>query len=397
MCNALLPVVTYVTELVYLETHIGVLLSQAGRLRDALVTLDRAASRLVDPHLAPHSWEWATLSLCDVLLAVGEWDRAEAELARIREFSVDNPWLFLGLALSTGTLACWRGDLDTARFWAKAAHDGMPPDGQSYGLWGLVMVSWLEAEIHVARGDHAAAREILSPLWQTPGVKLVDDLWHPLLLASRVEADLASRPDRSPDESLNHCAVIQSAADQMPRVGALGAAWYGHLQAELAGAASRDSAAEWEGVSDAWRTLGHPHNRGWALLRLAATSVRDDDRARAVESLSEALRIAEELHAVPLRDAAFDLARRGRLQLDITPSETQPRGTLRLRRLTARELEVLRLVAQGMSNEEVAQTLFISPKTASVHVSRILTKLGVTSRMKATALAYEEGLFSDGG
>ena len=57
-------------------------------------------------------------------------------------------------------------------------------------------------------------------------------------------------------------------------------------------------------------------------------------------------------------------------------------------------LEVLRHIALGESNDEIAKALYISPKTASVHVSRILAKLDVTSRAKATALAYEHGLLS---
>lgn len=66
-----------------------------------------------------------------------------------------------------------------------------------------------------------------------------------------------------------------------------------------------------------------------------------------------------------------------------------------LARLTRREVEVLRLLAQGLSNHEIAQKLFISAKTASVHVSRILAKLGVNSRAKAAAIAHEESLLTD--
>ena len=61
--------------------------------------------------------------------------------------------------------------------------------------------------------------------------------------------------------------------------------------------------------------------------------------------------------------------------------------------LTARELEVLELVAAGRSNREIAGELFISAKTASVHVSNILAKLGVGSRGEAAATAYRLGLF----
>lgn len=60
--------------------------------------------------------------------------------------------------------------------------------------------------------------------------------------------------------------------------------------------------------------------------------------------------------------------------------------------LTPRELEVLRLLASGRSNREIGAQLFISPKTASVHVSHILTKLGLRTRVQATVVAYQLGL-----
>ncbi|SCD44109.1 regulatory protein, luxR family, partial [Streptomyces sp. SolWspMP-sol7th] len=62
---------------------------------------------------------------------------------------------------------------------------------------------------------------------------------------------------------------------------------------------------------------------------------------------------------------------------------------------TARESEVLRLVAAGHSNRRIAETLYISPKTASVHVSRIIAKLGVTGRGEAAAVAHRLRLFPE--
>ena len=59
--------------------------------------------------------------------------------------------------------------------------------------------------------------------------------------------------------------------------------------------------------------------------------------------------------------------------------------------LTPREQEVLELLAEGRSNREIAAKLFIAPKTASVHVSNILAKLGASSRTEAAAIAYREG------
>jgi len=63
-----------------------------------------------------------------------------------------------------------------------------------------------------------------------------------------------------------------------------------------------------------------------------------------------------------------------------------------LRGLTAREQEVLRLLAAGRTNREIASELFIATKTASVHVSNILAKLGAASRTEAAAIAHAEGI-----
>jgi DNA-binding NarL/FixJ family response regulator len=63
--------------------------------------------------------------------------------------------------------------------------------------------------------------------------------------------------------------------------------------------------------------------------------------------------------------------------------------------LTARDREVLRLVAEGQSNSRIAQRLYISPKTASVHVSRIIAKLAVSNRLEAAAVAQRLGLLEE--
>jgi DNA-binding NarL/FixJ family response regulator len=73
-----------------------------------------------------------------------------------------------------------------------------------------------------------------------------------------------------------------------------------------------------------------------------------------------------------------------------------PRRSPALDSLTARELEVLRLMARGLSNPEIAAELFISDTTAKTHVSRILTKLGLRDRIQAVIFAYESGLVVPG-
>jgi DNA-binding NarL/FixJ family response regulator len=99
--------------------------------------------------------------------------------------------------------------------------------------------------------------------------------------------------------------------------------------------------------------------------------------------------------AEPLVVEAHTLARRARLRLP--QAESRGPGAERdidSYGLTERELEVLQLVAAGRSNPQIAAELFISPKTASVHVSNIISKLNVTSRGEAAAVAHRLGIAS---
>jgi DNA-binding CsgD family transcriptional regulator len=101
------------------------------------------------------------------------------------------------------------------------------------------------------------------------------------------------------------------------------------------------------------------------------------------------------LGATPLRREIELLAQRGRLRLHepvdaaVLPKAASPAASLGL---TQREAEVLALVAEGRTNRQIGQALFITPKTASVHVSRILAKLGVAGRGEAAAVAHRLGL-----
>jgi DNA-binding NarL/FixJ family response regulator len=113
------------------------------------------------------------------------------------------------------------------------------------------------------------------------------------------------------------------------------------------------------------------------------------DRGGAAERLARAAPLADELGAGPLREQIGSLARRARLGL---PTAGQPPE---LPGLTARETQVLRLVATGCSNRDIAAELFISGKTASVHVSNILAKLGATSRTEAAAIAHRAGIATE--
>ena len=150
-----------------------------------------------------------------------------------------------------------------------------------------------------------------------------------------------------------------------------------------------NTAEMWSAAREQWRAVEHVPNTAWASMHLAEALVRAGDRAEAAEPLLEAWEIAEQLGAVPLRDRAVDLAAHARIPIK-PPDRASRRGILG--RLTDREVEVLRHLVAGESNAEIAASLFISPKTASVHISRILTKLDVNSRGKASAIAVREGI-----
>jgi DNA-binding CsgD family transcriptional regulator len=142
----------------------------------------------------------------------------------------------------------------------------------------------------------------------------------------------------------------------------------------------------WQAAVDAF-SYGHVYEVARCRWRLAEALLFVGDREQATEAARAAYRTAVRLGAEPLRGALEALARRGRLDLgDDVPAERTLAG------LTPREVEVLRLLVEGRSNRQIAEQLFISGKTASVHVTNILAKLGVHSRLEAAATARRLGL-----
>jgi DNA-binding CsgD family transcriptional regulator len=96
---------------------------------------------------------------------------------------------------------------------------------------------------------------------------------------------------------------------------------------------------------------------------------------------------AEATGHVPLSTAISTLARRARIDLSPAPDPEPPARESRPFGLTDREYQVVKLVGQGLTNAEIGRTLFISAKTVSVHVSSIMRKLGVSTRVQASTIA----------
>ena len=149
----------------------------------------------------------------------------------------------------------------------------------------------------------------------------------------------------------------------------------------------------WPQLVDAWREsvaaferYGHVFEAARSRARLAVALRAAGDHAASRDVAEQAREVAVRLEAKPLL-AELD---------DVRPGRRQPcrrRGS-RPPELTPRELEVLALLAQGLTNGQIGKQLYISTKTVSVHVSNLLAKLGASGRTEAAAIARRRGLVS---
>jgi DNA-binding CsgD family transcriptional regulator len=168
-------------------------------------------------------------------------------------------------------------------------------------------------------------------------------------------------------------------------------------RAEQSRLEGRSDPQRWRAAAAAWERIGWPFEAAYARFREAeALLAGGTPRPRAEQVLRGAHQTAVTLGVGPLRREIELLAQRGRLRLeepvDTTAAPKAPSSPAASLGLTPREAEVLALVAEGRTNQQIGQALFITPKTASVHVSRILAKLGVTGRGEAAAIAHRLGL-----
>jgi DNA-binding CsgD family transcriptional regulator len=172
------------------------------------------------------------------------------------------------------------------------------------------------------------------------------------------------------------------------------------IRAELRSAIAEESRLvgvpdpkSWAAAVEARRELEQPWELAYAQYRHAEAILASGAPAvDAAVPLREAHAAASGLGAAPLRIAIEALASRARIQLESKPGSVDPSGTRPATTLTARELEVLALVAAGHTNREIGERLFISEKTASVHVTHAMDKLGALSRYEAAATASRLGL-----
>ena len=153
----------------------------------------------------------------------------------------------------------------------------------------------------------------------------------------------------------------------------------------------------WDGAAKAWQDLSCPHRAGYAWWRQAEAQLDAGQPAAAAAGPLRAAAAAAGGHA-PLLAQIRTLAERARIPLHPAaagePQAPPPAQPLTRYGLTDRELTVLRLLAAGRTNPQIGAELYISTSTASVHVSNILRKLAVSSRVQAAAIAERAGLLA---
>ncbi|WP_239137720.1 helix-turn-helix transcriptional regulator [Sphaerisporangium rufum] len=344
-------------------------LEGAGMHEQAAKVARRGMADAESYGLARSSGAFLAINLAEPLVSLGRWDEALEVIDRALEVGPPAPYR-ASLQGYAADIALARGDLARATTLFTEL-TGVFTRG-AFRDQTVLPALRREIDLHLA---HGRAEDAAKPVRRA--------LDHNLTVTPRYAWPLlvACLPAAGP-----LLPEVRAAAAALPVRGPLQEAQALTFAAEADRLAGTSSAAAWHAAASAWRGLDQPYAEARALLAAAEATVTAGGRDGAADDLARAARLAAGLRATPLAERIDELARRARLPIGERPAregaEPSRAG------LTAREQEVLRLVAAGRSNREIAAELFISVKTASVHVSNILGKLGVASRGEAAATAH---------
>jgi DNA-binding CsgD family transcriptional regulator/tetratricopeptide (TPR) repeat protein len=395
-------------ELTRSYINLAELLDQLGRLTEA-VELSREAIAMAHREGIPAVLPMLIAELAGRLVRLGEW----AEVDEILPEAIAPPTSW---SVGRSDALCSRAQLQALRGDAAGAErtlrEAEAEQRQAVGaMWtGPIAVARAEAALWDGRPDDA--RQVVS---DELAVRDTSDHEAGLYLApliaagTRAEAELAARARATGDSAGETSAAVRArelrdlgreltADDALPEA---------LLQIELATAETERAMGDpepgmWAALVEGWDRHGARFTAAYCRWRLAELTLgAGGSRGEAPAILAAAHATAAQLGAVPLHRELEDLARRARIPLaepgaadsDPTGASTERPPTVAERvGLTARELDVLRLLAGGATNREIAGQLFISQKTVTVHVTRILSKLDARSRVEAAGVAQRIGL-----
>lgn len=314
------------------------------------------AAQVAEPELRPPDVAAARLAAvgCYAAVAAGSPD-VEQRFASLRESWDADPQVGLVAGGCEADHLAWQGDFAGAVAIAERAQarlDTAAGEGMYGGLWlsalGLSALADEAAACRHRRDDagEAAARE--------KGAVLIE----------RVER------------------VVDGGYGRPGRLGPEGRAWRARAVAEHARLEGEPAVDLWREALDAFG-YGHAYEQARCHWRLAEALVATGDREGARTHAQAAATAAEQMRVGPLQQAVTALVSGARLSASASAGDGG---------LTPRESEILALVAEGLTNRDIGKRLFISEKTASVHLSNLMAKLNVSSRTEAVTVAQRRGL-----
>ena len=374
--------------------YLCVALHDAGAYQEALnLTLDAVAEGQLTGLDRGFGCYFDSLA-AEALLRLGRWSEVAGVLAR-QPLPGTLPVGLLRLERTRAMLAARRGDTDQALAQLLVAH-GLPIDG-----WHQTVRDATAADVHLALGNWNEAAAAAEQGWTSTGT--TSALWAARFMMFGVVADVERTLDqRARREPVDLAATSSRLQKRIDAARSLASALPGGPQrdatAHLAHAAATmtrldvSDADAWAEAVTGWRALGDRWATATALVREAEASVSVGAADRAASSLREAYEIASDLGAGPLLAEIDAVSSRTRISLEAPTRIALDETSADRLGLTPREAEVLALVAAGRTNRQIGDELYVSDKTASVHVSNILRKLGVNSRVDAAAVAQRLGV-----
>lgn len=361
-----------------------------GRYDEAVRLAEAGIRRAEQLGVARTSGVMLAANTIEPLLALGRWARAQ-QLLDAAMAVAPPPGFLVQLRRLTLWTTLWGGDPAAAdellRQWRPALRLHGEIEAQT-----RLGVACVAAEIALALGDAQRG-------WQEASVVLcaehrrmpVHDL-RLLAVAARALALRRAGARQGADGDLldDQEARLREAAARL-QDWPTAVVWTALVEAELGGDTREGlGTAPWQRAVDAAGDATAPaHLAPYAQLRLAEAQAAAGDRAAAQRNADAALARAEELGAGLIVQWARAFLERAGLNRARGANSENARLSPGRNQLTERERQVLALVAEGLSNRQIGQRLFISAKTASVHVSAILKKLGATTRTEAVRRARD--------
>ncbi|WNM38233.1 AAA family ATPase [Micromonospora halotolerans] len=369
-------------------------------LEEGVVVARRGAERVAELGLG-RTWETRLLAIAtNGLFRVGQWAEAEKVVAaalRHRPSGADA----VELLLARCRLSVGYGDVEASDRDLEAVATVLAGGGARHVLPMLI----LRAGLAMWQGRHDLARQAvqrgLTESRSDDVIVLATLAWHGL--RAEAEASASRTVEVDPNAVRRLRGVVDRVAAKSGKAGApvryVADAFLALCAAELSRLDDgRGDPELWARAATEWDRRNHPYPAAYSRLRQAeALLARRSRVATAGKLLRQAHRTAQSLGAVPLSEEIRTLAGRARVALDDGAPAARPAPRPRAAEpaaptvdelvvLTAREREVLAAVAEGLTNREIGQRLFISERTIGVHVSHIFDKLQVRTRVQASAI-----------